>query len=211
MAGRAAGVPVALARRSNLVFRPRDVVDVYVYPRAELARLVGTGVIRRLATGYYAMTPMNRLGDTWQPELEAAALGIAIDDYGTDAVALMGVSAARHHGALPRAVAVALVAVPKQRPVLATEIGEIGFAKRDVARLDVERVQTELVGGWVTTVEQTLLDIAGRFHAHLDDRAEVIAALGQRSDLDLVAELAARQHQPAALRRIRAELDVSRA
>ena len=212
MDGRAVGVPVALARRPNRVFRPRDVADVYAHPRAELARLTETGVIRRLATGYYAMAPLNRLGDhTWRPELEAAALGIAVADYGADAVALVGVSAARHHGAIPRAVATASVAVPKQRPVLVTTIGGIAFSKRDVTRLDLERVQTELVTGWVTSVEQTLLDIAARpdrFASPMGDRAEAVAALGRRADLALVAELAERQHQPAALRRIRTELDV---
>jgi predicted transcriptional regulator of viral defense system len=213
--GRAAGVPAALARRPNRVFRPRDAADVYAIPRAELARLIETGVVRRLATGYYAIAPLTRLGDdTWRPELESAALGIAIADYGTDAAALFGVSAARHHGAVPRAVAAATVAVPKQRPTLRTQIGEIGFGKRDVTRLDVERVETELVTGWVTTVEQTLLDIAtrpDRFALHLGDVVETMAALGRRADLTMVAELAARQHQPAALRRIRTELDVNRA
>ena len=82
-----------------------------------------------------------------------------------------------------------MVAVPKQRPVLATEIGEIGFAKRDVTRLDVERVRTELVSGWVTTVEQTLLDIAGRFYAHLLDRVResYAVALGWPAPLDRFA------------------------
>jgi len=210
--GRATAVPAALARRANRVFRPRDVADVYAHPRAELARLTRADVICRLATGYYAMMPLNRLGDdTWRPELEAAALGIAIADYGVGAVALTGVSAARHHGAIPRAVAAAAVAVPKQRPVLVTEIGEISFTKRDVTRLDLERVETELVSGWVTTVEQTLLDIAARPFPHLGDLAETVAALGRRADLDLVTELAEQQHQPAALRRIRTELDVNSA
>src|SRR5690242_1739646 len=108
VSGRAAGMPAPLARRANRVFRPRDAADVYAHPNAEMARLTKTGVIRRLATGYYAMTPLNRLGDSgWRPELEAAALGIAIADYGAEAVALTGVSAARHHGAVPRAVAAA--------------------------------------------------------------------------------------------------------
>ena len=180
-----------------------------------MARLAENYVIRRLATGYYTMKPLNRLGDdAWRPELEAAALAIAIADYGTDAVALMGVSAARHHGAVPRAVAAATVAVPRQRPVLRTEVGEIGFSKRDVIRLDLERVETELVAGWVTTIEQTLLDIAARpdrFGRHLGDLGETVTALGRRADLALVSELAEQQHQPAALRRIRAELDRNRA
>lgn len=188
---------------------------MYAHPRAELARLVGTGVIRRLATGYYAVVPQNRLGDdAWRPEVEAAALGIAVADYGPAAVALAGMSAARCHGAVPRAIAAATVAVPKQRPALRTEIGEISFFKRNVYALDVERVETGLVAGWVTTVEQTLLDIAARpdrFGLHLGDLAETMAALRRRADLALVAELAAQQHQPAALRRINTELDVNNA
>lgn len=215
MGKRAAGVPAVLARRANRVVRPRDTAGVYAHPHAEMARLVENGVIVRLATGYYAVKPLNRLGmDAWRPELEAVALGVAIVDYGTDAVALMGVSAARHHGAVPRAVAAATVAVPKQRPVLHTDVGEIGFVKRDTNRLDVERVETELVTGWVTTIEQTLLDIAARPHRfgpHLGDFAETMVALGRRADLALVAELAERQHLPSALRRIQAELDVDRA
>jgi predicted transcriptional regulator of viral defense system len=211
--GRAAGVPAELARRPNRVFRPRDAARVYAHPHAEVARLAENHVIRRLATGYYAMQPLNRLGDdAWRPELEAAALAIAIADYGPDRVALMGVSAARHHGAVPRAVAAATVAIPRQRPVLRTEVGEISFAKRDVARLDLERMTSELVAGWVTTVEQTLLDIAARparFAPHLGDLGETMTALVRRADPALLAELADRQHQPAALRRIRAVRDVN--
>jgi hypothetical protein len=68
------------------------------------------------------MIPQHRLGDsTWTPDLHTAALGIGQADYGTGAVALMGVTAARLHGAIPRALAVAVVAVPKQRPGVGAE------------------------------------------------------------------------------------------
>ena len=78
------------------MLRPRDAAAIYVNPRAELSRLVSVGAARRLATGYCALTPRRRLGDQrWRPDLESAALGIAQSDYGSSAVALMGVSAAR--------------------------------------------------------------------------------------------------------------------
>ena len=46
--------------------------------------------------------------------LEAAAAGIATAIYGPDDVIVMGPSAARLHGAIPRALATATIAVPSQ-------------------------------------------------------------------------------------------------
>jgi predicted transcriptional regulator of viral defense system len=204
MARTSLGVPPQLARRANRVFRPRDAEAIYAHPRTELARLARLGALRRLATGYYALVPQERLGDLrWTPSLEAAALGLAQADYGTSDVALMGVSAARHHGAIPRALAVAVVAVPKQRPALQGEIGRVVFVKRDVRRLDVERIDTQLASGWVTTVEQTLLDLADRpTLGDLTDAdvTEAVRALATRADWNLVSQLAQDQHKPTALR-----------
>ncbi len=197
-------VPPALARRANKVLRPRDIGTVYAYPRAELARLARSGVVHRLAAGYYAVVPQERLGDLrWRPELDAAALGLAQTDYGVNAVALMGVSAARYHGAIPRALAVAVVAVPKQRPALTSHAGQIIFVKRDIAPLDIEHVTTQLASGWVTTIEQTVLDLAARPRLgglNRQDAAETIRELAARADWALVDRLAAAQHKPAALR-----------
>jgi len=199
----AIGIPPGLARRPNRVLRPKDAQDVYEYPRAEFARLADRGVLRRLATGYFALVPQERLGDRrWTPGIEAAALGIAQADYGAAAVALMGVSAARHHSAIPRALALAVVAVPKQRPRMETEVGRIVFVKRDVSRLDLERVDMRLTAGWVTTIEQTLLDLSARpTLGNVDQRTinEAVKALAARADWTLVAHLAKEQHKPAAL------------
>jgi len=201
----AVGVPPQLARRGNRVLRPRDASEVYANPRKELARLARTGVARRLGTGYYALVPQHRLGDLqWRPDLHAAALGIAQADYGTDTVALMGVSAARQHGAIPRAVAVAVVAVPKQRPTLRLAVGEIVFVERDAARLEVERLDSELTSGWVTTVEQTLLDLAARpalGGLTMNETRQAAQALATRADWELLVRLAKEQHRPSALRR----------
>lgn len=203
----AIAVPPLLARRANQVLRPRDAADVYANPRGELRRLAGTGAVVRLATGYYAMVPRRRLGDNrWQPELAAVALGIAQADYGTAASALIGVSAARHYGAIPRAVSTAAVAVPKQRPPLSTIAGTIVFSERTAELLDLQRIETELTSGWVTTAEQTLLDLAARpTHAGLTPgmSAEAVRALSQNADWNLISELARSQRQPAALERAR--------
>jgi hypothetical protein len=197
-------VPLALTRRANKVLRPRDIDGTYAHPRAELARLARSGVVHHLATGYYTLIPQERLGDPrWRPELDAAALGLAQTDYGADSVALMGVSAARHHGAIPRAIAVAVVAVPKQRPPLNIHAGRLIFVKRDVNQLDVEHAHTQLASGWVTTIEQTLLDLSARPDLgglSGQDSAEAIRALGARADWAIVDRLAAGQHKPAALR-----------
>lgn len=199
----AVSIPPMLARRGNRVLRPRDAADVYAQPRVELARLARSGVVRRVATGYYALTPQDRLGDQrWRPELDAAALGVAQADYGSAAVALMGISAARHHGAIPRAVAVAIIATPKQRPDVISEIGRMIFVKRDVGRLDIERIETSLTTGWVTSIEQTLLDLATRpgLGGLADvDITEAMRALAVRVDWTLIEQLAAAQHRPTAL------------
>jgi hypothetical protein len=207
VAGQSLSVPPFLARRANRVVRPRDASEVFANPRKELARLARTGVARRLCTGYYVMVPQHRLGDTsWQPELHGAALGIAVADYGVDAVALMGLSAARLHGAIPRALAVTVVAVPKQRPALRIGDGRVLFVERDVTRLDTERVDTEVTAGWVTTVEQTALDLAARpTVGGLPERdvAEAVGELVRRADGTLLTRLSHEQHRPAALRRLR--------
>lgn len=54
------------------------------------------------------------MGRLWLPSLEGAAAGIASTIYGADNAILMGVSAARVLGVIPRALATAVVAVPKQ-------------------------------------------------------------------------------------------------
>jgi predicted transcriptional regulator of viral defense system len=133
--------------------------------------------------------------------VEAFALALAVADYGPEAVTLMGVSAARHHGAVPRAVAVAVVAVPRQRPPLLTPFGEIVFAQRDTDRLATELTTTPLVTGPVTTVEQTLLDLADRpglGGLRPREVGEAITALALRSDWAEVLDLARRQRLHAA-------------
>jgi len=195
-------IPRVLVSRSVRVVRPRDLRELYVNPSSELARLEDQGAVQRFARGYYALVPAESVGDSgWRPTMEALALGVAVADYGVDRVALMGPSAARLHGALPRAVALGSAAIPKQRPPLVTRWGSIGFHTRDVARLDLERVDTDLTAGYQTTVEQTILDLSRWGHTWDISRqmiAEAIVALAGRADWLLTRDLALKQGERAA-------------
>ena len=144
------------------VLRPKDAAKLYAQPRAEFLRLEEAGVLLKIVHGYYALIPEARRGLGWRPEIEALALSLGQADYGREEVALMHISAARIHGAIPRALAVAVLAVPKQRPELETKFGRIVFVKRNVLELETIKTETELAIGWVTSIEQTALDLARR-------------------------------------------------
>lgn len=206
MAQTVARVPPALLRRPLRVLRPRDAASTYAHPRPEFARLARTGALHRVATGYYAVIPDDQVGRGWRPELEAVALGIAAADEGIDTVALMGLSAARIHGAIPRALAIAIVAATRHRPTLrlADREATVVFVRRDVATLDLQRHTCELGNGWVTTIEQTVLDLAARPElGGLPREAHAaVQALLPRADRDLLTELAAAQRRRATLSRI---------
>lgn len=151
-----------LASLKQGVMRPRDASAIYTQPALQFRRLEKEGVLLKVAHGYYAHIPEAFRGSRWRPEIEALALGIGQADYGINGVALMHLSAARLQGAIPRAIAIAVLAVPKQRPALETKCGRIVFVKRDVARLKRIKVKTELATGWCTSNEQTAVDLARR-------------------------------------------------
>jgi predicted transcriptional regulator of viral defense system len=190
-----------------MVVRTRDLKPIYVRPDLEVRRLAGHGVLRRVAQGYWALPPVEQVEDPlWRPEIEALALALAVADYGVDTTALMGPSAARHHGALPRALAVGVVAVPRQRPALDTAFGEVVFAKRQTDRLQLTRARTSMVTGYVTDIEQTMLDIAHRpalGGLAITEAAEAIRALATRADWTETWRLAKEQRIPSAYVRAR--------
>lgn len=103
------GVSSEFARLSVRTVRA---ADVYAHPRAELARLTDLGLLHRVATGFFAAVHDDRVRAEWMPGLEAAAAGVAVAAYSADDAVVMGVSAARLHGVIPRALATAAVAVP---------------------------------------------------------------------------------------------------
>lgn len=96
------------------------------------------------------------VGHTWMPDLEVAAAGIASAIYGIDHVVVMGVSAARLLGAIPRALATAVVAVPRQHRTigLSDRTAVVRFVKRGTDRLDAERFNTPQGVALITTPEQ---------------------------------------------------------
>jgi len=204
---RARGLPAPLARVSFGVLRPMDAGGVYAHPRPEFRRLMLGGVLHRVATGYYAVVPPAAHDREWLPSLEAAAYGVAAADYGPEAVVLMGLSAARLHGVLPRALEVAVVAVPKQRPilVLADRPATVVFVRRSTDRLGAERVGTDLGTALVTTIEQTLLDLAHRpeLGGVPDEARAAVSALWPGADERELDRIAADQRLRAALERAR--------
>ena len=207
MPRRVAGrLPSALLRRPLRVLRPQDAAEVYAHPRPEFARLARLGVLHRLAAGYYAMVPDDQIDRPWTPELESAALGIAAADQGVDAVALMGLSAARLHGAIPRALGVAVVAAAGHRTELrlVDRDASVVFVRRELSTMDVERRVMELGQGWVTTVEQTVLDLAARPGlGDLPDEAHAaVRALLPRTDRAVLEKLALTQRRRATLDRV---------
>lgn len=193
-----------LARTGNRVLKPGDFHVTYANPWEAFARLTRTGVLAKLAHGYYLLIPEEQRGGYWVPEVEGVALGIAVADYGRDPVALMGPAAARVLGAVPRALATATVAVPRQRPGLLTTAGRVQFVKRAVERLDTQRVTTDITAGWITTPEQTVLDLADRPDLGGVTPAtaeEAIRTLAERCDQQVVARLARAQRKLAAWQR----------
>jgi hypothetical protein len=95
--------------------------------------------------------------------------------------------------------------VPVQRrPIRLLDTSwQVRFVKRDVARLDAERIGTELGPVLVTTPEQTILDLATPqiLERGLLDEREAIESLADRADPALLAEVAASQRLRAALAR----------
>lgn len=192
----------SLARLPMQTVRPVDAGKVYRQPRQQLARLAAKGDVRHVANGYYTVVPLDQRGTNWTPTLEAVAAGIAVATYGPDEAVLMGISAARIHGAIPRALATAVVAISRQRPTVSLKDrkGTVVFVKRKVDQLDAERMPTDLGRALVTTVEQTILDLAHR-PALGNARADVpaaIRALMARCDRERLDELAGEQRLRAA-------------
>jgi predicted transcriptional regulator of viral defense system len=180
---------------------------VYAQPRGEVRRLERRGALHRLAHGYYVVVPQEYVGTDWMPALEAAAAGIATADFGPGNVVLMGISAARVHGAIPRALATAVVATPSQRNTitLADRDAKVRFVKRDTARLDAERMSTELGPVLVTTAEQTVLDLGRRpgLGDAEDEARDAVRILLTRTDPALLDNLAKAQRAQSSLRRVR--------
>lgn len=205
---RSTPIPPGLAQAPMRTIRPKDATDTYAHPRAQLARLTERGLLHRVADGYYVVVPQDMVGRRWTPGLEAVAAGIALAIYGPHEVIVMGPSAARLHGAIPRALAVATIATPRQHRAikLSDRPAVVRFVKRDTAGLDAELIDTPLGAALVTTPEQTVLDLAHRPRLG-DVEVDVhsaVAALFARCDRQRLSTLAHEQRRMASLRRAEA-------
>lgn len=204
---RSLSIPEELLRRSNRVVRPRDLEGLYAIPSQEVQRLAARGVLLHLAHGYYAVPPLAWMGDqAWVPEVEAVAWGIAAADHRTANVAIVGISAARVLGLVPRALHGAVVAVPVRRRPLTTVAGSVHFSHRTVDHLETQVWRSELGNGRVSTAEQALLDVAGRpseAGVAMSTATEALQALSLEADWGHVLNLAHAQGSLPAYRRAR--------
>lgn len=181
---------------------------VYAHPRKEARALEQRGVLHRIAHGYYCSIPPDQDPSTWRPSTEGAAIGVATAMHGDRVPILTGLSAARSHSAIPRAITTAFVAVPTpgRRPLrFLDREGEIRFVHRRVHELDAVLVTTDLGPALATSPEQTVLDLE-RLDPRNDDpdHSEAIAALWRRCDPDVLDDIAHRQRMRATLSRLRA-------
>lgn len=205
---------VRLAVRPMRTVRPVDLDGAYVNPRAVLRDRVAKGEVHRLARGMYVAVPDDVHDQVrWRPGLEAAAAAVATAVFGERGGALMGMTAARVLGAVPRARGHAMVAAPRRhRDVVLTDRGDavVRFVRRDLGLIDTQPVRTELGVALTTTPEQTLVDLARDRTVTEVDRHEAMLALGRTVDWGRVETLARAQRgrtvtEPV-LRRIRQEV-----
>jgi hypothetical protein len=185
--------------------RAADLVRLYAHPGPQLAILERRGVVHKLAYGFYCAVPPEFIGAPWRPTIEAATAAVATALYGDRVPVLTGLTAARVHRALPRAIGVGYVAVPTQRRALrlADRDGEIRFGMRAVAHLDAVAVTTDLGQALATTPEQTVLDLARLDPRGLDvDAQEAIDALWPLCDPAVLVEIAGRQRMRATYARV---------
>lgn len=203
--GQAVGIPAALNRRELRVFTTHDAQAAYASPRPQLKRLADAGLLRRLCDGVFAIVPPQHVDRPWTPPLEAAAVGLEAARSGRDSAVLMGLSAARMHGAVPRALGRATVATRTQRRPITLDGTrlEVRFVKRRVDELDADLTTTALGNVLVTSIEQTILDLAGpRIQdAEAVAEREAILWLTPRADHTTLKDLASRQRLGRALRR----------
>ena len=162
------------------------------------------GVLVRIAHGTYIAKPDRIAPDQpWKPPFEEAAMAYATAAYGDRVPILMGVGAARHWHAIPRAIGVTTIAVPDpHRPVDLETGGRIVFKVRRAEPVEAIPVQAGLGTMRVTTIEQTLIDlIRNPDLGGMPNESEAAARVLQgRADYERLARLVERLPQAAAAR-----------
>jgi hypothetical protein len=150
---RRTGLPVEFAQAPMRTVRTAHAAAVYAHPGTQMVRLDRLGLLHKVAVGYYVVVPQEHVGTDWRPTIEAAAAGVATATLGAGRAVLMGVSAARLHHVVPRALGMAIVAVPDDRRdvVLRDRDGLVHFVQRNTDVLDAELMTTDLGPCLVTT------------------------------------------------------------
>ncbi len=158
---RARRLPLQVAQAPMRTVRPVMLREVYANPEKELVRLQANGLVVRIAHGTYVAKPDTVAPDeTWKPPFEEAAMAYATAAYGDRVPVLVGLGAARHWHAVPRAIGVTVIAVPEQhRPVTLRTGGRIVFTVRRAGNVDAVPAQVGLGTMLVARVEQTLVDL----------------------------------------------------
>jgi len=204
--GRATAVPAEALIYPTLMLTGVSAATVYQHPAGELRRLMKAGAILRLAHGYYCAVPVEFRDQDWSPSLESTVAGLAIAIYGPGAGIVCGLSAARVHTAIPRAIGVGHACGPRQHAAvtLTGQFGTVHFHKRDPQNLDIELWSTDVGPGHVTTVEQTILDLSTKaFGNPKDQRADAVLNLMERADHARLEEIAELHRGRTALTRAR--------
>ena len=205
-ATRQVGIPSGIFLDPTLMATGLSAAKVYSQPAAELARLTKAGVLFKVARGYYAAVPINKRNTNWRPSLETLSAGVCNAVHGPGNGALWGLSAARIHGALPRAIAIGYVSGPTQhRPIeWQSGSGTVEFRKRNMHRLDLQFLDTELGPVLVTSIDQTILDLSAQSFINAQDlRAEAVKMLMGMTSIDRLMALAIRVRGQAAFARVR--------
>ena len=193
--------------------RPMMLRGFYANPEKELARMARNCVMVRLGHGTYMAKPDNvSPNEVWKPPFEEAAMGYATAAYGERIPILAGLGAARWYHAIPRAIAVTVIAVPtRHNSVTLATGGRVVFIVRRVDQLDAVVVRGGVGRMLVTTLEQTLIDLVRNPElGGLRSEAEpAIDALADRVDSDQLSRLLARLPRTVAAN-VRARLGESR-
>jgi hypothetical protein len=202
-------VPAEITDAPMRTARPVMLRRLYANPEKELVRMRDRGTLVRVAHGTYVAKPDRIAPETpWRPELEEAAMAYATAAYGDRVPILMGIGAARHWHAIPRAIAVTVIAVPEPHRIVELDTG--GRVLFTVRRREPEAIPVQAGLGVmrVTTIEQTLIDLLER--PGLGDMpAEALAAaraLLVRANPGRLDRLLNRMPGPAA-RRVRTWLE----
>ena len=196
-----------VARAPLRTIQVADLATRYAHPKKEVRELERRGLLHRLAHGIYCAVPQEADPVSWRPTLEAATAAVATARFGDRVPVLTGLTAARVHRALPRALGAGYVAVPtSRRPVtLADRDAQVHYVQRDVRALDAVLVQTDLGSALATTPEQTVLDLARDDPRGEDlDARQAIDALWAGCDPATLNDIAGRQRMRATLRRVAA-------